>query len=61
MAHPKSKFVKMRQDNVPSDLHKKLLAHQAFMNITSRHKVKLEDAVVDVLKKGIENLTHLNP
>lgn len=51
----------MRQDRVPGDVHRRILAHQRFMNLKTEHDVTLEEAAIDLWKKGIETLSHLNP
>lgn len=52
-------FVQMRQERVPSDVHKALLAHQKILNLKSDHQVTLEDASIDMWKKGIATMPHL--
>ena len=58
-AQPKE-FVHLRQNNVPSKIHKQLVAHQKFMNLKSKYDVSLEEAVIDLWKRGIETMPHLN-
>lgn len=50
----------MRQDRVPGEVHRCLLAHQKFMNLKTAHDVSLEEAAIDIWKKGIATVSHLN-
>lgn len=52
-------FIQLRH-KVPAKVHKQLVAHQKFMNLKSKHDVTLEEASIDLLKRGIETLMHLN-
>jgi hypothetical protein len=53
-------FVHLRQNNVPVRIHKQIVAHQKFMNLKSKTDVSIEEAAIDLWKRGIETMPHLN-
>lgn len=44
----------------PEDVHKKIVAHQKLMNIKSDDFISIDDAAIDLLRKGISTVAALN-
>jgi hypothetical protein len=50
----------MRIRRVPIEIHKAIVAHQGLMNQKSKTEVSLDEAAIDIWKKGILTIPSIN-
>lgn len=57
----KEEVRQMRIEDVPLDIHRRVLAHQKLLSVKKQKEVTLDEASIDLLRIAVESIPALNP